>query len=44
MSDWYQKLSNWQEKQTPRVPVTIVLPHSGIKPVPPPIPPHLTCE
>jgi len=40
MSDWYQKLSNWQEKQTSS-PSSVVLPHSGIKPVTPPIPPHI---
>ncbi len=39
ISEWHQKLEAWSEKQTPRVEAT-KLPHSGIKPFPPPIPPY----
>jgi 5-methyltetrahydrofolate--homocysteine methyltransferase len=40
ISEWHQKLEEWSEKQTPRI-EHIELPHSGIKPFPPPIPPHI---
>jgi 5-methyltetrahydrofolate--homocysteine methyltransferase len=40
VSDWQQKLEKWEEKQSAVVDQSL-LPHSGIKPVEPPIPPHL---
>ncbi|MEW6605637.1 MAG: dihydropteroate synthase [Thermoproteota archaeon] len=40
VSDWQQKLEKWDEKQAAVVDQS-QLPHSGIKAVEPPIPPHL---
>jgi len=40
VSDWQKKLEEWNEKQAAVVDQSL-LPHSGIKPVGPPIPPHL---
>ncbi|MGC1927852.1 MAG: dihydropteroate synthase [Candidatus Nitrosopolaris sp.] len=40
VSEWQQKLERWKEKQGPST-QSSELPRSGIKPVPPPIPPHI---
>lgn len=40
ISEWHKKLEVWSERETPRVEPTKIL-HSGIKPFPPPIPPHI---
>jgi 5-methyltetrahydrofolate--homocysteine methyltransferase len=40
ISDWQQKLDQWEEKQTRRIEPTRI-PSSDIKPVSPPIPPHI---
>jgi len=40
VGEWHQKLEKWDEKQTAAVDQS-QLPHSGIRPVEPPIPPHL---
>lgn len=40
ISEWQQKLEQWEEKQTQRVEPKQTL-HSNIKPVSPPIPPHI---
>ena len=40
ISEWHQKLEAWSEKKTPSIEHR-ELPHSSIKPVPPPIPPYI---
>jgi 5-methyltetrahydrofolate--homocysteine methyltransferase len=40
VGEWHQKLDKWDEKQAVTVDQS-QLPHSGIKPVEPPIPPHI---
>jgi 5-methyltetrahydrofolate--homocysteine methyltransferase len=40
ISEWHQKLEAWNEKKTPRIEHR-ELPHSSIKPFPPPIPPYI---
>lgn len=40
VGEWHQKLEKWDEKQAVEVDRS-QLPHSGIKPVEPPVPPHL---
>jgi 5-methyltetrahydrofolate--homocysteine methyltransferase len=40
ISEWHQKLEAWSEKKTPSVEHR-ELPHSSIKPFPPPIPPYI---
>jgi 5-methyltetrahydrofolate--homocysteine methyltransferase len=40
VGEWHQKLEKWDEKQAIAVDQS-QLPHSGIKPVEPPVPPHL---
>jgi len=40
ISEWHQKLEAWSEKKTPRIEHR-ELPHSSIKPFPPPIPPYI---
>jgi 5-methyltetrahydrofolate--homocysteine methyltransferase len=40
VSEWQQKLEEWNERQSATVDQSL-LPHSGIKPVEPPVPPHL---
>ena len=43
VSEWQQKLEKWDERQQQAVTVEqSQIPHSGIKPVEPPIPPHTT--
>jgi len=40
VGEWHQKLEKWEERQTVAVDQS-GLPHSGIKPVEPPVPPHV---
>jgi 5-methyltetrahydrofolate--homocysteine methyltransferase len=40
ISEWHQKLEAWSEKKTPSIEHR-ELPHSSIKPFPPPIPPYI---
>jgi 5-methyltetrahydrofolate--homocysteine methyltransferase len=40
VGEWHQKLDNWDEKQAVVVEQS-QLPHSGVKPAEPPIPPHI---
>ena len=40
ISDWQQKLDQWEEKQTQRIEPTRI-PSSDIRPVSPPTPPHI---
>jgi 5-methyltetrahydrofolate--homocysteine methyltransferase len=40
ISEWQQKLEKWEEKQTQRIEPTQIL-QSNIKPISPPIPPHI---
>jgi 5-methyltetrahydrofolate--homocysteine methyltransferase len=41
VGEWHQKLDKWDEKQAVAVDQS-QLPHSGIKPAEPPIPPHIS--
>jgi 5-methyltetrahydrofolate--homocysteine methyltransferase len=43
VSEWQQKLEKWEERHQPAMAVEqSQIPHSGIKPVEPPIPPHIS--
>ena len=43
VSEWQQKLEKWDERHQPAMAVEqSQIPHSGIKPVEPPIPPHIS--
>nr|WP_228369332.1 dihydropteroate synthase [Candidatus Nitrososphaera gargensis] len=41
VSEWQQKLEKWDERQAATVVDQSQLPYSGIKPVAPPVPPHV---
>ncbi len=43
IEEWRQKLEKWQEKQKPAV-EAVDLPQSSIRPVSPPVPPHINIQ